>query len=329
MAGFSKIIGHQKIIEHLKGAIEFEKVSHAYIFEGEDGIGKKMLAKAFAMTLQCMEGGNEPCMRCHSCKQAMTDNNPDIIMVGHDKPNIIGVDDIRTGLNSDVDIKPYSNRYKIYIIDDAEKMNVAAQNAMLKTIEEPPAYVIIMLLTTNSDIFLPTILSRCIKLSLKPLSFTMVFDYLVKNLGIKPDVAEFCASFSQGRLGKAIEIASSQEYVEIRETALWLLKNVDDMETDKLMDTFKRLATFKAQIHDFMDFMMMWYKDVLLYKATANVNALTFKDALSYIREQAVRHSYEGLENILNAFTKAKDRLKANVNFDLVVELLVMTIKEN
>ena len=167
MAGFRDIIGHNQIIEHLKNAIRMEKISHAYILNGENNSGKMMLAEAFAMALQCEAGGDEPCMECRSCRQAKEHNQPDIIYVTHEKPNIISVDDIRHQLNNDIVIKPYSSKYKIYIVDEAEKMNTQAQNALLKTIEEPPAYGIILLLTTNADSFLPTILSRCITMNLK------------------------------------------------------------------------------------------------------------------------------------------------------------------
>ena len=158
MAGFKDIIGHEQIIEHLQNAISMDKVTHAYILNGPDRSGKMMLAEAFAMALQCEKGGSEPCLACHSCKQAESHNQPDIIYVKHEKPNTISVDDIRTQVNNDIVVKPYSSRYKIYIIDEAEKMNQQAQNALLKTIEEPPAYAVLLLLTTNADLFLPTIL---------------------------------------------------------------------------------------------------------------------------------------------------------------------------
>ena len=140
MAGFSEILGHEQIIEHLQNAIKLQKVSHAYILDGEEGAGKNMLARAFAQTLQCERGGTEPCGECHSCKQAMSGNQPDIITVTHEKPASIGVEDIRGQLCGDIQIKPYSSPYKIYIVDEAEKMTVQAQNALLKAIEEPPAY---------------------------------------------------------------------------------------------------------------------------------------------------------------------------------------------
>ena len=140
---FNDIIGQEQIIGHMRSAIREGKLSHAYIIAGEKGCGKKMLANTFAMAIQCEEGGTEPCGLCRSCKQALSGNNPDIRYVTHEKPNVISVDEIRTQLNSDIAIKPYAREKKIYIIDEAEKMNVQAQNAMLKTIEEPPEYAVI------------------------------------------------------------------------------------------------------------------------------------------------------------------------------------------
>ena len=129
MAKFSDIIGQEQIKEHLQNALEAGKISHAYIINGEKSSGKEFIARVFSMALQCEKGGTEPCQECHSCKQALTDNQPDIIRVTHEKPNTISVDDIRAQVNNDVAIKPYSSPYKVYIIQDAEKMTVQAQNA--------------------------------------------------------------------------------------------------------------------------------------------------------------------------------------------------------
>ena len=149
MAGFHDIIGHEKIKEHLQKAIGYQRVSHAYILSGEEGMGRKTIAKAFAMTLLCEKHGTEPCMECHSCKQFLSGNHPDVIWVTHEKPASIGVDDVRIQINDTVSIRPYSSPYKIYLVDEAEKMTVQAQNALLKTIEEPPAYAVLVLITTN------------------------------------------------------------------------------------------------------------------------------------------------------------------------------------
>ena len=180
MAKFSDIIGQEQIKEHLQNALEAGKISHAYIINGEKSSGKEFIARVFSMALQCEKGGTEPCQECHSCKQALTDNQPDIIRVTHEKPNTISVDDIRAQVNNDVAIKPYSSPYKVYIIQDAEKMTVQAQNAILKTLEEPPAYAVILLLTTNVNALLPTILSRCVVLNMKPVADDLIRKYLIK-----------------------------------------------------------------------------------------------------------------------------------------------------
>ena len=134
MAGFKDIVGNEQIIEHLQNAISMGKVSHAYIINGPQLSGKMMIAEAFARALQCEKEGTDGCGECKSCHQADDHNHPDIIYVSHEKPNNISVDDIRTQLNNDIVIKPYSSKYKIYIVDEAEKMNQQAQNALLKTI---------------------------------------------------------------------------------------------------------------------------------------------------------------------------------------------------
>lgn len=174
MSGFKDVVGHKDIIQYIQNAVEQDKVSHAYILNGAKGSGKKMLAKLFAMTLQCENSQSEPCGECRSCRQADSGNQPDIITIQHEKPGSISVDDIREQLNGDIMIKPYSNRYKIYIIPEADLLTVQAQNALLKTIEEPPEYAIIFLLTENADSLLPTIRSRCVMLKLRNIKDTLI-----------------------------------------------------------------------------------------------------------------------------------------------------------
>lgn len=329
MAGFQDILGHEQIIEHLQNAIKTDKVSHAYILDGPDMSGKKMIADAFSMTLQCEKKGTEPCMECHSCKQALGKNQPDIIYLQHEKPNTISVDDIRSQINNDIGVKPYSSPYKVYIVDEAEKMNVQAQNALLKTIEEPPAYAVILLLTNNAEIFLPTILSRCVRLSLKAVPDEKIKAYLMENYEVPDYKADVCVAFAQGNVGKAIELAESEDFNEIKNSALQLIKRLDDIELYEMTEAVKQISNYKLKINDYFDLIMIWYRDVLLYKATADVNKLIFKEEVYEIKKEASRSSYGGIENILEALEKAKIRLNANVNFDLVIELLLLTIKEN
>ena len=213
MAGFADVLGHEQTIAHMKKAIELGKVSHAYIINGEKGSGKKLLAGIFAQTLQCQEKGTEPCMHCQSCLQAQSMNQPDIIRVTHEKPNTISVEDIRGQLNGDIQIKPYSSPYKIYIVDEAEKLSPQAQNALLKTIEEPPAYAVILLLTANTGMLLPTILSRCVVLDLKPVPSEKIKKYLMEELELPDYKADVCTAFAQGNVGKAKRLEIGRAHV--------------------------------------------------------------------------------------------------------------------
>ena len=174
MAKFTDIVGQEQLKEHLQNAIAMNKVSHAYIINGERNVGKEFIARVFAMALQCEKKEAEPCGECHSCKQALSNNQPDIIYISHEKPNTIGVEDIRAQINNDIVIKPYSSPRKIYIVNEGEKMTPQAQNALLKTLEEPPEYAVIVILTTNVEALLPTVLSRCVVLNMKPVSDALV-----------------------------------------------------------------------------------------------------------------------------------------------------------
>ncbi|GAA0266726.1 DNA polymerase III subunit delta' [Muricomes sp. OA1] len=331
MSGFKDVVGHKNIIQYIGNAVKTDKVSHAYIMNGEKGAGKKLLANLFAMSLQCQnrEEDGDACGKCQSCKQAMNHNQPDIIKVTHEKPNTISIDDIREQVNNDIVIKPYSSRYKIYIIADADMMSVQAQNAILKTIEEPPEYAVIMLLTENAETLLPTIRSRCVMLKLRNIKDQLVKKYLMEQMQVPDYKADVCVAFAQGNMGKAIMLATSEHFNEIKEEAVHLLRNINDLDLNELIEAVKRCMSYKLEITDYMDVIAVWYRDVLIYKATRNVDRVVFSDQLKYIKERASKSSYEGIEIILDALEKAKSRLKANVNFELTMELLLLTIKEN
>ena len=329
MPGFKDIIGHERIKEHLMKAIESNHVSHAYILTGEAGMGRKSLENAFAMTLLCEKGFSEPCMQCHACKQVMSGNHPDIVYVSHEKPGSIGVDDIRDQIHDTIMIRPYSSYYKIYIVDEAEKMTVQAQNALLKTIEEPPSYAVIMLLTTNQEAFLPTILSRCVQLKLKPLQDTVVKSYLMGSLGIGESKADVYAAFARGNLGRAIHLASSEEFQLLYTELLHMLKHLKEMDITELLFYIKKMKDENLDIYDCLDFMQLWYRDVLMYKVTQDINLLIFREEFNTMKEMSAASAYDGIELILKAIDKARIRLDANVNMELAMELMLLVMKEN
>lgn len=329
MQEVEKVLGHEEVIKHLKNAAAMDKVSHSYIFAGEKGSGKKLLAKLFAMTLQCEKHGEEPCLQCSSCKKAMNRNHPDIIYIHHEKPNSIGIEEIREQLISDVSIKPYTGPYKIYIVDEAEKMTVQAQNALLKTIEEPPAYAVILLLVNNGSKLLPTITSRCVTLNFKPVRDDLIKKYLMEELHVPDYQAEISVAFAQGNVGKAKQIATADDFIQMMDEAFRILKRGKDMEVYEMVDMIKLLSEQKHTIYEYLDLYLVWFRDVLMFKATRQIDGLVFRQEYNDIKNRADRSSYEGLEKIIQAIETAKARLQANVNFDLTMELLFLTIREN
>ena len=331
MSSFKDVVGHKNIIKYIESAVQADAVSHAYILNGERGSGKKLLANLFAMSLQCQDRdeNGEACGKCQSCKQALHGNQPDIVRVSHQKPTTISFLSVRQQVNNYIVIKPYRSKYKIYIIPEADLMSVQAQNALLKTIEEPPEYAVIMLLTENAEVLLPTIRSRCVMMKLRNIKDQLVKKYLMEQMEIPDYKADVCVAFAQGNMGKAIMLANSDYFNEIKEEVVHLLRNIDEMDVPELMDAVKKCMTYKLEINDYLDMMAIWYRDVLIYKATKNVDRVVFSDQLRYIKARASKSSYEGIEKILEALETAKARMKANVNFELVIELLLLTIKEN
>ena len=346
MSGFRDIYGHEKIIAHLKSAIVLDQVSHAYLISGDEGMGKKMLARAFAQTLQCenlqmavRETGRpaaddpawkriDACGLCGSCKQAVSGNQADILTWPHEKPKLFSVDDAR-GLVEDIQIRPFSGRYKIYIVPDAQMMNAQAQNALLKTLEEPPEYAVLLLLTTNPDAMLETIRSRCVLLDLKPVEDALVRQYLTEQCDIPEYEADICEAFAQGNIGKAVSLAASEDFRETMGRAVRILTHIRDWDLEEISAEVKDLVPYKLRIDDLLDLFAVWYRDVLYFKATRELDGIIFREQTSAVRKAAQESSYEGIQTILDAIRKAKERLNANVNFELTIELLLLTMKEN
>lgn len=327
MFSFSEIVGHEQIKEHMQAAIRDKKPFHAYLFQGEEGVGKEALARTFAAGLQCQsESTDKPCKECVSCRQMESGNQPDVIWVTREKASL-GVDEIREQLCNTMDIKPFSSPYKIYLVPEAEKMTEAAQNALLKTIEEPPEYGIVIMMTSNISALLPTIQSRCLTMEFRPLSTAVVESFVKEHCQVPDYQARASAAFAQGNLGKAMRYAKSEDFIERKDHIISLLRHVEQMDLSEMLAVIKDLGTRKDEVRDYIDLMVLWYRDVLLFKATKDINQLLFQDEASYISREASHRSYEKIEEILQAFEKAKVRLRANVNFDITMELMLLTLK--
>ena len=326
---FTGFLGNDAVKARLSGAFASGRVAHSYLICGPVGSGKHTLTRILCAAMQCEGRGEKiPCGVCSGCRKALEGVHPDIITVDDPEHKSMTVEPIRAA-RSDMFIRPNEGKRKIYIIPRGQDMNESAQNALLKTIEEPPAYAVLVLITTNPEVFLPTILSRCIQLKLRPLKDSVVSDYLTEKMGVSDGQADIYAAFARGNLGKAIHLASSEEFALLYREVLTLLKNIKDMDIPMLLDYIRKLQEDNLDLYECLDFMQLWYRDILMFKVTKDMNSLIFKDEYSAVSSCCQKSSYEGLEEILSAIEKAKVRLNANVNTDLALELMLLTMKEN
>ena len=329
---FENILGQPQVREFLRATVAHDKVSHAYLFTGPAGSNKTMAAYAFAQAVLCPKGASGPrggnCGVCDACRRIMRKKHPDVRYFAPEGAGGYLVEQIRD-IVADTSMAPIQAHKKVYILDRVDLLGVQAANAFLKTLEEPPAYGVLLILTTNVEALLPTIVSRCVVLNMKPVRDDIVRKFLMEDMQIPDYKANVCVAFARGNIGRAKLLASSEDFDNVKEEAVTLLKYIHDMEISEIVAAIKKISEYKLDVTDYLDILSIWYRDVLLFKATNDANHLIFKEEIKYIRKEADQKSYEGIEIILDSLEKAKSRLSANVNFDLTMELLFLTMKEN
>lgn len=323
MAGFSDIIGHEEVISYFRKAAAVGNYSHAYIISGEDGMGKLTLAKAFAMAVFCES--HTACGHCPACKQVMTGNHPDLFEIRRqeDKKNIT-VDQVREEIVATISQLPYQSAHKIYIIDGAEDMNEQAQNALLKTIEEPPSYVIMILLSAKAENLLETIHSRCNQINLRRLKDEQIRSYLEEKLHIEGDKAAISTSFARGNLGKAMLLSDSEEFFELYADTMTVLKNLYERPVYEMA---KLLKPHKEEIDDVFAIMRMWYRDLSVFKASEEESFLIFAEETDTIRYFSENLTFERLDRAQTIFDEAAAKLAANVSYELVIQHMLLSLK--
>ena len=358
MLKFDEICGHEKVKEHMINAVKQKKPSHAYIITGPKLSGKKTIATTFAAALQCEapDGTGKPCMECRSCRKLLSGNHPDVFFV-EKRNTAVSIDDIRLQIKDSIFIKPYESPFKIYIISEAEKMRSEAQNALLKTLEEPPEYAVIILLCSSKEMMLDTILSRCVNLELRPVESTKIKKYLMEEQHLVDYQSDICVAHAQGNVGKAIKLGNSPEFVEFQRNTLDQLAHIKDMESHELVEFAKRIAAQtakstkkqsktdedgdekeeisvvsansenKLEIDDYFDIMVLWYHEVLMIKASNDINTLVLKDRYYELKKVAGEVTFQGIQNVLEAIEKSRTRIRANVNIEIVMDLLLFTMK--
>ncbi len=327
MYTFDKIKGNSLIINLLQSSIHNNNVNHCYIIDGENKSGKTLIAKTFAKTLLCEEGNVNPCLKCPSCLSFESDNNPDVYYITNKSAKSIGADIIRDDINETVLIKPFKYKYKVYLIEDFNLLTVSAQNAFLKTLEEPPSYVVFLLMTTNYNDLLPTILSRSVILKIKPLNILLVEQYLVENFFDREDFNAI-ASISNGNIGNAIDLINNESFLEQREVCLAIIKKL--LSTD-LVETTLLYEEFSPYLDDLESFLILFtnfYRDILIYKNTKSYENIIQKDKLNDIIHLENKFSKVNLLKKLQSINNSIEKLKANTNKQMTIELLLLKLKE-
>ena len=267
----------------------------------------------------------EPCGRCLSCIQAQSGNQPDIITVSHEKPNSIGVGEIRR-MRADLQIKPYSNARKVYIVPDAEKLTIPAQNALLKTLEEPPEYAVIILIANGLSAFLPTILSRCVVLQTRAVEEAQIARFLQREKELPEDQAMILARFAGGNPGQALLLTDDKEFLELRDKTVDFLAHLSRADAVRISEFASDIDAGRRD--EVLSFVLMWFRDVLLYHSTQNSENLIFQEDIQYIIEAAGMLGYERLGRILDEIDTASRRLRSNVAADSVFEIMFLKIRQ-
>lgn len=321
---FSDIIGYKGVKSHFVNALSMNKVSHAYIIEGDVGMGKKLLANTLAKVLQCQDEAVEACDKCQSCVLFNSGNHPDVIHVEASKKSGIGVDDVRDKINKDVYIKPYVFEYKIYIIHDAHKMTVQAQNALLKTIEEPPSYVRFILLANHTYAFLPTVLSRCVVIKLKAQSQEVITNYLEEVLKLPDYQARLYSAFARGNIGRAIALKHSEDFNEMRDD---MIAFMDVLAKGQKIDVLEQVVVFekyKEVKGDFLDLLLTWLRDLIVLKSTKNEEILIHMDKKNLLLKQVPHLSYNRVSTLIDGIEQILRYDRLNINYALSVEVMMI-----
>jgi len=323
---FSDIIGQDKIINSLKNTIKNKSIGHGYIFEGPKGIGKSMMASAFAKTILCKERGIEPCNTCSSCIKFESHNHPDFHIEIPDGKSF--KKEQIENIQREIRILPYEGNRKIFIIKDSDKMTTEAQNSFLKTLEEPPEDTIIIMTVENTRSLLPTIVSRSQSLKFSPVKENAIEIYLNNKYNIDREKSHVIAAFAGGNMGRAIEMCESDEFNEIREGLMNVIDNNISRDLFKSFTTSKFFEDNKDQIDEILDMMLIWFRDLLIYKETDNDKLIINRDKKELLKEQAFKLSMGRIHGIIDSIMETKDNIRANVNFQLSIELMLLNLQE-
>ena len=336
---FENLIGHEDQIKELVSSFNNNKVSHAYIFSGPTGIGKKQVAIEFSKLLNCLNSTksissntNSYECDCISCNKIDKHNHPDVFVFTYEDSNIIKVDDIRKDIEEMIHLKSFEGKSKVVILNDAERMNVYAQNALLKTLEEPPPFSILILITENAHMLLNTIRSRCLTINFSPLLESEIINHLTSNRKIDLSDAEIIAKYSYGIMAKAINFDS--ENISKKKLIIEGLLDIDINSPTSLFDYAESIMDKYSKGNEeelklYFETVLYWLRDLLYIKIGLESKIPDIFDLASINKKIADRNEVNKIiENIYLVDRSWYSINNLNLNKRIVIENVSYKIAE-
>ena len=306
---FNNIIGQDFAKKYLTNSIKKNKINHAYMFEGIDGIGKKKFSQELSKILLDTQN---------------VDSSPDYINIYPDG-NSIKIAQIRK-LQTDIIIKPHK-KYKIYIINQADSMTVEAQNALLKTLEEPPEYAIIILITSNKEALLDTIKSRCEIIKFLPISILDLNNYLI-NKGIDKNRAQLLSTFARGSIEKAIELSESADFAIMRDEIQTYIEVMLDKDIIDILEIPTSMDKYKKDSISILDMLINYFRDIMLIKENVDKSMLINIDKLTFLQNMSKKITYSQVSKIIDIIEDIKKKIRSNCNFSISIQVMALNIYE-
>lgn len=323
---YSDIAGQDEIKKSLINSIKNNQVSHCYIFEGPKGMGKYDLALIFAQSLLCNDFSEEPCNICGDCIKFNSKNHPDLHVINNDEKTIKR-EDIDELIES-VYNKPYEADRKVYIIENAHDMTQQASNTFLKTLEEPPGHSVIILLTNNINLLIPTIVSRCQIVKFKNINNDIIIQHLIDKYHTDKLTAYLAANYSKGILNKAINIINGKDDIlEKRKDIIELFNKIIKSDAEIIFELENYFEDQKDNIDIIIEIMMLWIRDIIFVNSNIE-NLVINKDFIEFKKLQINCIEEDKCVDLIEYLQLASDNIKSNVNYKLTIDKMLLKIQE-